>query len=131
MTETTATGPGQARPAFPQFDFAKLAEINGPALSAIAEINSKLCEALIAMNREWVGFVNRRFEEDAAMPQYLARCKSAHDMYEVYADFFQRAYNQYQTQFEQFTKLGRTLAGDTVHLMQDRFEKAAQDMAER
>ena len=48
-------------------------------------------------------------------------------MYGVYAEFFQNACSDYQSEFEQMTKLGKSLADDTLQAMQTRVEEAARE----
>ena len=57
------------------------------------------------------------------MPQQLAACKTVQDMYGVYAEFFQTAYADYQAEFEQMSKLGKSLAEDTVQAVQSGAEE--------
>src|SRR5262245_13360512 len=104
--------------------FEALMEINRPALHALAQMNGKVYDGIAAMNKNWIAFVNRRLKEDFAMPQQLAACKTVRDMYGVYADFFQNAYADYQAELEQMTKLGKTLADDTMQAIQARMEDA-------
>ena len=110
------------------FNFESLMELNRPALSAMAQMNGKVYDGLAAMNRNWVAFINRRLKEDLAVPQQLAACKTVQDMYGVYAEFFQNACSDYQSEFEQMTKIGKSLADDTVQAMQARMEESAREM---
>ena len=105
--------------------FEALMELNRPALSALAQVNGKFYDGIAAMNKNWVAFLNRRLKEDFAMPQQLAACKTVRDMYGVYADFFQNAVADYQSEVEQMTKIGKTLADDTIQVIQTRMEEAA------
>ena len=105
--------------------FDALIELNRPALTAIAQMNGKMYDGIATMNKNWVAFFNRRLKEDFAMPQQLAACKTMKDMYGVYADFFQNACADYQAELEQMTKIGKTLADDTVQVIQSRLEDAA------
>jgi hypothetical protein len=89
-------------------------EMQRPALTAMAEVNTKLYESIAAANREWALFVNRRLKEDLAVPQQLAECKNLQDLYRVYAQFFQNARSQYQSGLEQMTKLSQN-ALQTLH----------------
>ncbi len=97
-----------------------LMELNRPALTAMAQVNGKVYENLAAMNKSWADFLNRRLEKDLGMPKQLAACKSVQDVYGVYADFFQTAVADYQSEFEEMSKLGKTLADDTLQAMQTR-----------
>jgi hypothetical protein len=104
------------------FNFESFMELNRPALNAMAQMNGKVYDGLATMNKSWVAFINRRLKEDMAMPQQLAACKTVQDMYGVYAEFIQNACSDYQSEFEQMTKLGKTLADDTLQAMQARAE---------
>jgi hypothetical protein len=105
--------------------FDALMELNRPALNALAQMNGKVYDGLATMNKNWVAFFSRRLKEDLAMPQQLAACRTMRDMYGVYADFFQNAVADYQSELEQMTKIGKTLADDTMQAIQARMEDAA------
>ena len=109
------------------FNFESLMELNRPALTAMAQMNGKVYDGLATLNKNWVAFVNRRLKEDLAMPQQLAACKTVQDMYGVYAEFFQNACSDYQSELERLTKLGKTMADDTVQVMQARMEEAVRE----
>ena len=109
------------------FNFESLMELNRPALNAMAQMNGKVYDGLTTMNKNWIAFINRRLKEDLAVPQQLAACKTVQDMYGVYAEFFQNACSDYQSEFEQMTKLGKSLADDTIQAMQTRMEEAMRD----
>jgi hypothetical protein len=104
------------------FGFEAFLELNRPALAAMAQVNGKVYDGIATMNKNWVAFVNRRLKEDLGMPKQLADCKTMNEMYGVCADFLQNAYADYQSEFEQMTKLGKTLADDTLQAMQARTE---------
>jgi Phasin protein len=127
---------GRAESAFPPmmmmpFGFEAFMEFHRPALTAAAEMNGKVYDGIAAMNKNWVAFVNRRLKEDLALPQQLAGCKSMQDMYGVYNGFFQTAYADYQAEFEQLSKLGKSLAEDTVHAVQSGAEEAVKSATEK
>jgi hypothetical protein len=102
-------------------------EINRPALTAMAQVNGKVYDNIATMNTHWVAFVNRRLEKDLGMPKQLAACKTVQEMYGVCADFFQTAVSDYQSEFEQMSKLGRNLADEALQAMQTRAEEAQRE----
>ena len=102
-----------------------LMELNRPALSVMAEVNGRVYENLATLNKSWIAFVNRRLKEDLAMPKQLAECRTMQDMYSVYADFFQTAMTDYQSEFEQMSKLGKSIAEETAQAVQTRLEEGA------
>jgi len=126
---------GRAESAFPPmmmpFGFEAFMEMHRPTLTAVAQMNGKVYDSLATMNKSWVAFVNRRLKEDLAVPQQLAACKTVQDMYGVYTDFFQTACADYQAEFEQISKLGKSLAEDTVQAVQSRAEEAVKSATDR
>ena len=48
-------------------------------------------------------------------------------MYGVYSEFFQTAVADYQSEFEQMTKLGKSLAEETAQIMQTRLDEVARE----
>ena len=108
------------------FGFDAFIEMNRPALQAMADMNGKVYDGIATWNKNWVAFLNRRLKEDLAVPQQLAACKTVQDMCGVYAGFFQNACAHYQSEIEQMTKLGKSLADDTMQAMQARMEEARQ-----
>jgi hypothetical protein len=106
------------------FGFEALMELNRPALQAMAQMNGKMYDGISTLNKNWVAFLNRRLKEDLAVPQQLAECKTVQDMCSVYAGFFQNACAHYQSELEQMTKLGKSIAYDTLHAVQTGVEEA-------
>ena len=105
-------------------------EMNRPALAAMAQMNTRVYDGIAALNRNWVAFVNRRLNQDFAMPQHLAGCKTMQDFFGVYSEFFQTACADYQAEFEQLAKLGKSLADDTLHTVQSSVEEATHSVSE-
>lgn len=122
--DAEAKSPFAAFPFLMPFNFEQLMELNRPALSAMAEMNGKAYDNISTLNKTWVAFVNRRLKEDFAMPQQLAGCKTVQDMMGVYRDFFENAVADYQAEFEELSKLGRSMTEDTVSAVQGRIEDA-------
>jgi hypothetical protein len=56
------------------------------------------------------------------MPEQLAACKTAGDMFRLYADYFQNALSHYQSGFEQLTKCGLSMAENTFDVLRLRAE---------
>jgi hypothetical protein len=106
-------------------------EMNRPALTAMAEFNGKVYENFAAMNaamnKEWIDFITHRLKEELALPQQIASCKTAQEMYTVYFEFFQKAVADYQAEFEQLGRLSKTLADDMIQTVQTRIEDVARE----
>jgi hypothetical protein len=93
-------------------------EMQRPAFTAMAEVNTRLYESIAAANKEWASFVNRRLKEDLAVPQQLAECRTPQDLFKVYAQLFQNACSQYQSGLEQMTKLSQAITENAFRALQ-------------
>jgi hypothetical protein len=126
MADKTTNGRADTAlpPMMMPFGFDAFIEMNRPALQAMAQMNGKVYDGIATWNKNWVAFLNRRIKEDLAMPQQLAACKTVQDMCSVYAGFIQNACAQYQSELEQMTKLGKSLADETLQVIQARMEEA-------
>ena len=100
------------------FGLEALMEMNRPALTAMAQVNGKVYENLAAMNKSWAQFLNRRLKEDLGVASQLATCKSMQDVYGLYAEYLQTAMSDYRAEIEEMSKLGKTLADNTMEVMQ-------------
>ena len=118
---------GRAEVGFPPFlvpfGIQTLMELNRPAWTAMAQVNGKVYENLAAMNKSWAEFLNRRLKKELGVPEQLAGCKSLQEMYGVYAEYLQSAVTDYQAELKEMSKLGKTLADDTMQAMQARAER--------
>lgn len=92
--------------------------LNRPMIAAMTELNGRLIEQMTRANNEWLGFVNRRLSEDMAASQRLMECKTVQDLFAAYSDFFQRAQQQYQAEFQHFARLNQKLADETASVIQ-------------
>ena len=101
---------------------------NRPMVAAMAEINGRFIEQFSKANNEWLGFLNRRLNEDLVTSQRLMECKTLQDLFAAYSDFFQRAQQQYQAEFQYFTRLNQKLADETATVMKTHMDDAAADM---
>ena len=108
---------GKAGDAIAPFGLDAMMQMQRPALTAMAEMNGRLYESITAVNNEWVAFVNRCLKEDLAVSQQLAQCRTAQDLYQVYVQFFENSWAQYQSALEQMTKLSTAVA---EHALQPR-----------
>ena len=100
------------------FGLEALMVMNRPALTAMAQVNGKVYENLAAMNKSWAQFLNRRLKEDLGVASQLATCKSMQDVYGLYAEYMQTAMSDYRAEIDEMSKLGKTLADNTIEAMQ-------------
>jgi len=96
---------------------------NRPMLAAVTELNGRFVDQMSKANNELLGFVNRRLNEDIATSQRLMECRTLQDLFSAYSEFFQRAQQQYQAEFQYFARLNQKIADDTANVMKSRVEE--------
>jgi hypothetical protein len=102
--------------------------LNRPVMEAMSELNGRWIEQVSKANSEWLGFVNRRLNEDIAASQRIMECKTLQDLFAAYSDFFQRAQQQYQAEFQYFSRLNQKLADETASVMKSRMDEVDAEM---
>ncbi|MGE0023328.1 MAG: phasin family protein [Hyphomicrobium sp.] len=108
--------------------FDALLSINRPMLAAMTEINGRFLEQFSRANNEWLGFVNRRLNEDMAASQRFMECKTLQDLFAAYSEFFQRAQQQYQAEFQYFARLNQKLADETATVIKSHMDEIEADV---
>lgn len=104
-----------------------LMSVAKPALAAMAEFNGRLLENATKLNAEWAEFLGRRLQEDIAVAQRLAACKSAQEAQDVCVDYWKTAFAQYQDEFGQLAKMNQTFTQQATAAMQKRAEEMMQE----
>ena len=102
--------------------------INRPMVAAMTELNGRFIEQVSKANNEWLGFLNRRINEDIAASQRILECKTPQDFFTAASDFFQRAQAHYQAEFQYFARLNQKLANETASAMKTHIEEVNSEM---
>lgn len=96
--------------------------LNRPMFAAMTELNGRFIEQVSKANNEWLGFVSRRLNEDMAASKRFMECKTVQDVFAAYSDFFQRAQQQYQAEFQYFARLNQKLADETASVIKSHMD---------
>lgn len=102
--------------------------INRPMFAAMTELNGRFLEQVSKANNEWLGFVNRRLNEDMAASQRFMECKTVQDLFSAYSEFLQRAQQQYQAEFQYFARLNQKLADETANVIKSHMDDVEADI---
>lgn len=86
----------------------------GPALAGAARWNGQMYEGLATLGSEWLDFVSGRLKQNLRLPQQLCTCRSPEEIRDVHAAYWQRAAEDYQTEFAIMAKLGSTCLSTTA-----------------
>lgn len=90
-----------------------------PMLNGLADLNGEMVTGWMEVNREWTQFLMERVHEDVAFVHKLGDCKNPQEFFSLYATFYQKAFADYQNEFQKISKLSR-----------DRFSRATHDLQE-
>jgi hypothetical protein len=104
--------------------------INRPMFAAMTELNGHFIEQVSKANNEWMGFVNRRLNEDLAASKRFMECKTVQDLFAAYSDFVQRAQQQYQAEFQYFARLNQKIADETATVIKTHMNDAEEAVAD-
>jgi hypothetical protein len=84
--------------------------MQNPMMAILAEMNGSFLESLATAQKDWMDFVHRRIKEDVAVSRQLMRCQSLPEIHQVYSQYLQTAYEQYQKQSAKVVERGETMA---------------------
>jgi hypothetical protein len=112
----------------PPFNVSALMTMTRPALAVMAEFNGRLYDSVARFNSEWVEFVGRRLQEDFAVPQRLAACKSPLEAQLIYVNYWKTAFAQYQGELGRLAKMGESFARQTTSAMEKHAEAMTREI---
>jgi hypothetical protein len=95
-----------------------------PMVANMAQISGKGFTSLMEVHREWTAFLAGRLQQDVALVHSLAKCAAPQEIYSVYAEFFQKAFSDYQREFAEMMRLGQTQLAETTAAAQEVREAA-------
>jgi hypothetical protein len=81
-------------------------DIFSPLLTNAQAWTQQVTQLNTSLQREWLSFVDKRLNEDAAFGQSLATCKVPSDIMRVYTSFYRTAVEDYQKEFSTLAQLG-------------------------
>lgn len=81
--------------------------MQNPMLTIFAEMQGSFLESMATAQKDWMAFVHRRIKEDVAASRQLMRCQSVSEMHQIYAEYFETAFEQYQKQSERWCSAAR------------------------
>ena len=99
--------------------------MQNPMTAILAEMNGSFLESVATAQKDWMDFVHRRIKEDVAASRQLMRCQSLPEAHQIYAQYLETAFEQYQKQSEKVVQRGESMA----QRLAETTEAAAKDVA--
>jgi len=97
----------------PPFDAGLAFQAVRPLFTGMADANAKAWASCLEINRQWTAFLMRRFREDAALVHQLAKCTGSLDALQLYSQFLQKVFADYQQEFGEIMTVGRPSVEET------------------
>ena len=85
-------------------------DVWSPVLTGMQASAHNIGTANASMHREWLVFVERRLDEDAALPQRFTACKAPEDAWRIYMNFLQTAADDYRKEAMELARLSSSIA---------------------
>jgi hypothetical protein len=97
-----------------QWPVADDTDLWAPLISGTQEWCSRCTSTIYALNKHWFEFLQKRVQEDFALPQHIMSCRTPVDIWSVYMQFVQKAVTDYQKVFAELGKLGIVVGSEPV-----------------
>ena len=92
-------------------------QIWNPMLGGLQTWQGNSGKAITALNTEWLAFVNRRMQEDLALPHRLGSAKTPEEMWRAYAGFWQHTIEDYQNEYKEMLRLSSDAATESLEAL--------------
>jgi Phasin protein len=90
----------------------------GAMLKGMEIWNGTCSKAITSLNAEWLGLLQRRVQEDFALPQRLASCQCTEEVVRVYSEFWQKATDDYRKEFADLSRLSSIMMSESMAALQ-------------
>lgn len=99
-----------------------------PVFTMMTEINGRLIDQAFRVNRAWLGFMGRCWEQEVTATRRLMGCRNVNDFVSTYRDVVDTAQRETRHGVEELTRINREAAGETVAAFREGFEEAAHEL---
>jgi hypothetical protein len=80
----------------------------------VVGVAAKAHEGFVALVREWLDFVGRRFNDDVGLARRLTECRTHEEVVSAYTEFLRKATDDYSKQITAMTKLTTAAMGNVI-----------------
>lgn len=113
----------------PAIDFETLFAFNRHALESFADLTGRTIERSAALNAVWGKLLQKRMEQNVALPQKLADCRTPDDYFRICAEWAQVAVTQYQEGFDSMARIGQDIQREAADVVSDTLNGASHGLS--
>lgn len=99
--------------------------LGNPMVAIFAEMHGTFLESVATAQKDWMDFMHRRIKEDVAVSRQLMKCQSLAEMHQIYSQYLQTAFEQYQQQSEKVVQRGESMAQHLAETAESNAKEAA------
>jgi hypothetical protein len=85
---------------------AEASDLWHPLVTGAGDWATRCCSTVLAVNKQWLDFLQKRFKADWEMPERVMSCSSPYEAWSVHVGFLQKAFTDYQKELTALANLG-------------------------
>lgn len=99
-----------------------------PVFSMVTEINGRLFDQALRMNRAWLDLIGRQIDQEIENTRRFMGCRTMQDVVSTCREVVENAQREAKIEIEAISRINREAAHETVAAIREGLSKAAQDL---
>ena len=99
-----------------------------PVFSMVTEINGRLFDQALRMNRAWLDLIGRQIDQEIENTRRLMGCRTMQDVVSTCREVVENAQREAKIEIEAISRINREAAHETVAAIREGLSEAAQDL---
>jgi hypothetical protein len=99
-----------------------------PVFSMVTEINGRLFDQALRMNRAWLDLIGRQIDQEIENTRRFMGCRTMQDVVSTCREVVENAQREAKIEIEAISRINREAAHETVAAIREGLSEAAQDL---
>jgi len=99
-----------------------------PVFSMVTEINGRLFDQALRMNRAWLDLIGRQIDQEIENTRRFMGCRTVQDVVSTCREVVENAQREAKIEIEAISRINREAAHETVAAIREGLSEAAQDL---
>lgn len=100
-----------------------------PVFSMVTEINGRLFDQALRMNRAWLDLIGRQIDQEIENTRRFMGCRTMQDVVSTCREVVENAQREAKIEIEAISRINRVAAHETVAAIREGLSEAAQDLS--